>query len=179
MAHAGGRPSKYQESMCETLVSCMQKGYIVDEVCAELGIHRDTFFEWVKIHGEFSDSYKKGKAAFNTFWAKAFKKVMLGLPLNPPRTRKSTKKGKENENENKKEEKAESLGKANPTMMIFYMKVHCGWMDTVVNKIEFSEIPDSAKDRLGKIFGESQKESEKIKPKLVSRTTRRKAANGK
>jgi hypothetical protein len=157
----------------------MQKGYIVDEVCAELGIHRDTFFEWIKTHGEFSDSYKKGKAAFNAFWARAFKKVMLGVPLNPPASPKSKRGGNSGKNEKEKEEKAEALGKANPTMMIFYMKAHCGWVDTVINKIEFDEIPDSAKDRLGKIFGDSQKEAGKIKPKLVSKTTRRKADNGK
>jgi hypothetical protein len=171
MAHAGGRPSKYQESMCETVVSCMQKGYIVDEVCAELGIHRDTFFEWAKYHTEFSDSYKKGKAAFNAFWARAFKKVMLGLPLTPPK-----KKSKESKKD-KKEETAESLGKANPVMMIFYMKAHCGWVDTVVNKIEFDDIPDSAKDRLDRIFRETQKKTEKTKPKIVSKTARKKGNN--
>jgi hypothetical protein len=164
MAHAGGRPSKYQESMCETVVSCMHKGYIVDEVCSELDIHRDTFFEWIKRYPEFSDSYKKGKAAFNAFWARAFKKVMLGVPLNPPK--KTTKKNEKND----KEEKAENMGKAQPAMMIFYMKAHCGWVDTIVNKIEFDEISDTAKDRLDKIFEETQKNSEKKKPKLVSKS---------
>jgi|LSPZ01.1.fsa_nt_gi hypothetical protein len=37
--------------------------------------------------------------------------------------------------------------------------------------VEFSDIPDSAKDRLERIFGETQKKSEKIKPKIVSRNT--------
>jgi hypothetical protein len=34
--------------------------------------------------------------------------------------------------------------------------------------IEFSDIPDTAKDRLNKIFGDTQAKSEKIKPKTVS-----------
>jgi hypothetical protein len=34
--------------------------------------------------------------------------------------------------------------------------------------IEFSDIPDTAKDRLNRIFGEAQVKSEKIKPKAVS-----------
>jgi hypothetical protein len=35
--------------------------------------------------------------------------------------------------------------------------------------IEFGEIPDTAKDRLGRIFGDAQAKSEKIKPKTVSK----------
>jgi hypothetical protein len=58
------------------------------------------------------------------------------------------------------------------------MKAHCGWVDTVINKIEFDEIPDSAKDRLEKIFEESQKETKRIKPKIISKTVRRKDNNG-
>jgi hypothetical protein len=40
--------------------------------------------------------------------------------------------------------------------------------------IEFSDIPDTAKSRLDKIFGEAQKESEKVKPKVVSKKAPRK-----
>jgi hypothetical protein len=40
--------------------------------------------------------------------------------------------------------------------------------------VEFGDIPESAKDRLTKIFGETQKESEKIKPKIISKNTRKK-----
>jgi hypothetical protein len=36
--------------------------------------------------------------------------------------------------------------------------------------VEFADIPDTAKDRLSRIFGEAQKKSEKIKPKIVSKT---------
>jgi hypothetical protein len=39
--------------------------------------------------------------------------------------------------------------------------------------IEFSDIPDTAKDRLGRIFGESGQKSEKIKPKNISKKTAR------
>jgi hypothetical protein len=40
--------------------------------------------------------------------------------------------------------------------------------------VEFSDVPDSAKDRLNRIFGDAQKSSEKIKPKIVSKKTGRK-----
>jgi hypothetical protein len=106
--------------MCGIVASCMAKGYIVDEICAELDIHRDTFFEWVKRHKEFSDAYKKGKTAFNAYYAEVFKKAMMGLP---PSSEKEPQDGKE-------------TGRPNPAMLIFYMKVHCGWSETILNKAD-------------------------------------------
>jgi hypothetical protein len=50
-------------------------------------------------------------------------------------------------------------------------------LDRVIGKpiqkdiIEYSDIPDSAKNRLDHIFTESQKKSGKIKPKIVSKKT--------
>jgi hypothetical protein len=35
--------------------------------------------------------------------------------------------------------------------------------------IEFSDIPDTAKSRLDKIFGEARKESEKVTPKVIAK----------
>ena len=169
-----GRPSKYDVSMCETVITCMSKGYIVEEVCAEIGIARDTFFNWTKEYPDFSDAYKKGKSAFIAFWARAYKKVMMGIPLTPPKkpAPKSKTGQKKGANEKDKEEEAVELGKANPSMMIFYMKAHCNWRETINNnnKVNFANsVPDTAKDRLDRIFGEAKKKSTKIKPKVVTK----------
>jgi len=176
-----GRPSKFnaetKDKIFETVITCMSKGYIVEEVCAEIGIHRDTFFEWVKNYPEFSDCYKKGKAAFISFWARAYKKVMMGVPLTPPKKKTpkpkpGQRKGKTEEEDNEKEDEAVELGKANPAMMIFYMKAHCGWRETVNNhsKVKFTDtIPDTAKEKLDKIFGDVKKKSTKIQPKIVTK----------
>ena len=166
-----GRPSKYDASMGETVITCMSKGYIVDEVCSELGIHRDTFFEWLRTHPDFSDCYKKGRAAFSAFWTRAYKKVMMGIPLNPPaKPKPKTKTGKKSREE-EKEEEAVQLGKANPAMMIFYMKAHCGWRETIVNKdiVEFNDIPEATKTRLSQIFGSTKNMSTKIKPAIIEK----------
>lgn len=176
-----GRPSKFNpstsETICETVITCMTKGYIVEEVCAEIGIARDTFFNWVKEYPDFSDAYKKGKSAFTAFWARAYKKVMMGIPLNPPKKTKPKPKPGEKpkpgqKNEDEKEEEAVELGKANPAMMIFYMKAHCGWRETVNNnnKVKFADsIPDTAKERLDRIFESAKKKSTKIQPKIVTK----------
>jgi len=169
-----GRPSKYNVSMCESVIVCMSKGYIVEEVCAEIGIARDTFFNWINEYPDFSDAYKKGKAASIAFWARAYKKVMLGLPLKPPPKKKPKQKQskKGNNKKEEKEEEAVELGKANPAMMIFYMKAHCGWRETVNNnnKVKFTDvISDTAKERLDRIFEDAKKESVKKQPKVIAK----------
>jgi hypothetical protein len=51
-------------------------------------------------------------------------------------------------------------------------------LDRVIGKptqkdvIEFSDIPESAKDRLDQIFAVAQKKAEKIKPKIASKRTK-------
>ena len=151
-----GRPSKYDPSMGEIVIECRNKGFIVEEVCQELGIARDTFFNWVKEHPDFSDAYKKGNAGFNAFWARAYKKVMLGMPLNPKKSKKKPEKGKGKSKKNPKEEEAVELGKANPAMMIFYMKAHCGWRETIVNRGNFKikTISPETLVNLNKVFNE-------------------------
>jgi hypothetical protein len=65
-----GRPTKYSPKLCELLPAMFANGESVVEVCAELGIHKDTFFEWVKIHPDFSDSYKKGLELSAAWWTR-------------------------------------------------------------------------------------------------------------
>jgi transposase-like protein len=190
-----GRPSKFNpstsETICETVIDCMNKGYIVEEVCAEIGIARDTFFKWVKEYPEFSDAYKKGKSAFTAFWTRAYKKVMMGIPLNPPKKTKPKPKPGEKpkpgqKKEDEKEEEAVELGKANPAMMIFYMKAHCGWRETVNNnnKVKLTttnsrEIPADPKER--RALAESLKRDigigQTVKPKQSHKTEKIKENN--
>ena len=111
----------------------------------------------------------------------------MGIPLTPakpaqkkkkPDSKTTAKKTKEEE----KEEDAVALGKANPAMMIFYMKAHCGWRETIVNRdiVEFTDnIPDSTKDRLNRIFERSQKKNVNIKPKIVTKKGTIKNKKGK
>jgi len=73
-----GRPTKYRKEMCETMLDLFKGGAIVAEVCAELDIHRDTFYQWVKEKPEFSDTYKKGKELAESWWAKTGQAGMLG-----------------------------------------------------------------------------------------------------
>lgn len=68
MTNPVGRPTKYCPSMCDDVVRVMRDGGSIAEVCAELGIIRDTFHIWREIHPEFSDSVKEGLDLSEAFW---------------------------------------------------------------------------------------------------------------
>lgn len=96
-----GRPTKYKKRYCEDLVSYFDidafrvekkrvniKGLVTEipmEVvnppptvagfCRSIGIHKDTFYEWVKKYPDFSDAYKKAEACQEDI---IIKNTMLG-----------------------------------------------------------------------------------------------------
>ena len=57
---AGGRPSKYNPDMCAKALDIFKEGKSIRNVAAKLGIHRDTLYEYMKIHPEFSDTVSHG-----------------------------------------------------------------------------------------------------------------------
>ena len=89
MAHAGGRPTKYDSKLCKDLILFFEqepfyevevphyypKGEVkwvdfkrmphrlptVREWCKKVGIHHDTFYEWVDKYDEFSDAFTRAK----------------------------------------------------------------------------------------------------------------------
>lgn len=48
----------------------MSQGYSFESFAAEIDCHRDTLYEWVKVHPEFSDSKKRATAKCQKFWEK-------------------------------------------------------------------------------------------------------------
>ena len=66
-----GRPSKiFDAEMIATLADLLRSGAMIDSACAAVGIHRDSFFEWMKRgrleesgpYKDFSDTIKKALA---------------------------------------------------------------------------------------------------------------------
>lgn len=84
-----GRPTKYKEEYCQQIidffdrplfeekeVSSFEKGRTVirkisvpcllptiERFCLNIGIHKDTLYEWVKVHPDFSDSLRRAQQA--------------------------------------------------------------------------------------------------------------------
>jgi len=54
-----GRPTKYKQEYVKLLLQSARREETTEGFCADIGIHKDTFYEWCKIHKEFSDAYKE------------------------------------------------------------------------------------------------------------------------
>jgi len=58
-----GRPSPYDSRFHPKLAFWLaQAGLIDEQIAEEIGIHVDTLYEWRKVHPEFSEALKRGKA---------------------------------------------------------------------------------------------------------------------
>lgn len=62
-----GRPSKFEKWMCDEVVEFGRLGMEVHEFADELNVHRDTLYEWAKVHREFSDSLARAIQASEAF----------------------------------------------------------------------------------------------------------------
>lgn len=65
-----GQPTLYREEYCEDLVYHMTKGYSFESFAAVVPCHRDTLYEWVKVHPKFSDAKQQGMEQARLFWEK-------------------------------------------------------------------------------------------------------------
>lgn len=62
-----GRPSGYRETFCNEVINLMAEGLSLTAAMAELGFHRQTAYDWMEAHPEFSDAVKKGQAKRQLF----------------------------------------------------------------------------------------------------------------
>jgi transposase-like protein len=66
--HPGGRPTSYRPEFCQRVVALMAEGRSLEGCAALLGVHPDSLYEWQKVHPEFSEAVRAGRAAATTFW---------------------------------------------------------------------------------------------------------------
>ena len=96
-----GRKTLYKKEYCGLLLDLMREGGSVVRFCADTGICRDTFFEWVRRYKLFSDTYKKGKELCESYWETKCREAIF-----------------------------EGGGKFNTGLFCFYMKNRFGWKDS-------------------------------------------------
>lgn len=60
-SHAG-RPTSYQPEFAGLVIQFMSRGYSLTAFAGEIGVSRDTVYEWEKAHAEFSDAIKRARA---------------------------------------------------------------------------------------------------------------------
>jgi hypothetical protein len=65
-----GRPTKLTPELQEELLKALKGGAYVEDACGYVGIHKDTFYEWMRrgadgddLYSEFSDAVEKARAS--------------------------------------------------------------------------------------------------------------------
>lgn len=61
--HAGGRPTDYRPEYCEMVIEAMASGVSLTAFAGMLRVSKDTVYEWMTRHSEFSDAVSRGKPA--------------------------------------------------------------------------------------------------------------------
>ena len=70
-----GRPSKYDPAYCGEVEAFLADGYSLEAFAGEIGVCRDTIYEWKNVHPEFSDAVKRATAKAVLWWEKANRKM--------------------------------------------------------------------------------------------------------
>lgn len=63
-----GRPTKYDKAFCEQAVAFLAHGYSVAALAGELGVSKQTLYNWQDEHPEFFDAVKRGQAKAALWW---------------------------------------------------------------------------------------------------------------
>jgi len=113
------RPSKYKKAYCQQIIDFMAKGNSAVQFAAEIGVSKDSLYEWVKNYQEFSDAFKLARARCESHWEKIMQAKAIG---------------------NFKDKNGVKL-KGSDACMIFWMKNRFGWTDR--NVIEHSGVADA------------------------------------
>lgn len=67
---AMGRPSIYTKEFCPRVIAFMACGFSLAAFAGDIGVSRDTVYEWAESHPDFSDALKKARAARTLYWEK-------------------------------------------------------------------------------------------------------------
>jgi hypothetical protein len=76
------RPSKYTEDIPARLEDMMRQGYSIQEVCLELGICKQTLYNWTQEHPELLDAKKNGEWFSEGWWMKAGREALKDRDFN-------------------------------------------------------------------------------------------------
>lgn len=63
-----GRPTDYKPEYCDLVIEHMAKGYSFESFAGLVDAHKDTIYEWLKSHPEFTDAKKKATDKCRLFW---------------------------------------------------------------------------------------------------------------
>jgi hypothetical protein len=76
----GGRPTAYLPEYCDQVVEFGKQGKSVAWIAAELQVHKDTLYEWVKVYPQFSDAFTRARLESQRWWEDFGQQHMLMKP---------------------------------------------------------------------------------------------------
>ena len=65
-----GHPTDYKPEYCEIVRQAGRRGLSVTAMAEECDQHRDTLYEWAKVHPEFSDALSRARQSSQAWWEK-------------------------------------------------------------------------------------------------------------
>lgn len=75
-----GRPTKYDPSwMLQEVIEVGRHGGSHTQMANKIGITKDTFYNWLELHNDFSDAVKIADAAAQTWWEERGQQGAMGL----------------------------------------------------------------------------------------------------
>lgn len=66
-----GRPTQYRPEYCESVIEWGKQGKSRTWIASEIGVTRETLYEWERVHTEFSDAMARAKVFEQRWWEDA------------------------------------------------------------------------------------------------------------
>lgn len=63
-----GQPTKYTSEYCVRVIALGREGKSIVQMASALDVHKDTLYEWAKVHTEFSDALTRAKQESQVWW---------------------------------------------------------------------------------------------------------------
>lgn len=65
-----GKPTKYKPEYCEKLLEHMSEGLSIEAFAGLIRVHKDSIYEWVRVHPEFKEAKDIGESLSLLYWEK-------------------------------------------------------------------------------------------------------------
>lgn len=79
---AGGRPTLYDPAYCERVIEWAKDGMSLVEIAAEIGVVRQTLYDWEEAHPEFLDALTRARLECQAWWERQGRTNLLTQGFN-------------------------------------------------------------------------------------------------
>jgi hypothetical protein len=76
------RPTTYNPEFCDLVIEYGKQGKSITWMAAELDVTRETIYEWMRVHPEFSDAITRSRQHAQRWWEDAGQNGMVGPGFN-------------------------------------------------------------------------------------------------